>query len=271
MESYRIAILGGTGVGKTYFLASYFYAKRHGKRIYSGRYPINIAKGSEEIVREITNITTLFGKEPMPGTDDRYNITFSIPKLDMQVTLFDLQGGETTKNNDDNGKENSLSTAFKEDLEQADAVLFFISAYDALHNHPKIIDQTEAFINRMEQIQRENEKIKSGTDIPVYFVFTKGDSVEDENPTLETLMDNLGILPENAGYDISWKRHFKLLWKNGKYTRPFLTASLGKWENNLPPAEEEYKPVNVVETMEKLFKDMRSSRHPLFKWIKLKK
>ena len=272
MESYRIAILGGTGVGKTYFLASYFYAKRHGKKIYRGRYPVEIAAGSEGIVRKIADDTTvLFGKEPMPGTDDRHNITFAVPKLGMLVTLFDLQGGETTKDNDNYNKENTLSAEFKEDIEQADAVLFFISAHDVLHDHAKIVDQTEAFINRMGQIQRENQKIKSGTDIPVYFVFTKSDSVENETPTVEALMDNLGILPENAGYDVSWKRRFKLLWKRGKYTKPFLTASLGKWQDNQPPAEEEYKPVNVVETMEQLFKDMKSSRHPLFKWGKPKK
>lgn len=255
MEKYRIAIFGDTGVGKTYFLASYCYASKYSNKT---RFSAEPNPNSQIFVENLTK--NLFG-EIMPGTDKRQNITFEINKLDMSVTLCDLRGADTTAYTQD------VDNELLRDLRDADAVIIFLSAYDVLHNTDDVkLNQIGRFQNIIYNvIKKQNKNFLAGTDLPFYFIFTQGDKVEKECDDESELMEKLGRIAKDVGYSTDSHTRWRP-WKR-QNSKAFITASLGKWTDNRPPAEDEYTPLNVVESMESLLIDMKNARHSWRKYF----
>ena len=51
----------------------------------------------------------------------------------------------------------------------------------------------------------------------------------------------------------------------GKYDKSFLTTSLGDWlDPSTPPKNEDYHPINVIEPMEQMYRDIRRSSRKTF-------
>ncbi|GHT02310.1 hypothetical protein AGMMS50276_32150 [Synergistales bacterium] len=182
MTDYKIAIMGATGSGKTIFFGSYFYSVI-GKA--QGEFPVS--SSNPVSVRAITDIvTTLFEEHvPLMGTSERTDISFNVQALDMRVTLHDIPGGYTQD------AAQWAEQKITPDLESANAVLFFISGEDLVHNGVKCFRDNAAFTSAISEHVRK--KIKgSREDVPIWFIFTKGDLISDTS--LEDLKElNKGL------------------------------------------------------------------------------
>ena len=247
-RNFRVALFGASGVGKTYFLASYFYATRH---LSQGNYQINAVEGSQERISWVTE--RLFNPERIIGTSGRVQYTFDVPKKDMRITLFDVPGGTTTTV--DYVPEETL-----DDIHNANAVMFFFPADVVLRNAGETMRQADVFINQLDRFDALNRWRKEKKDIPVYFIFTQGDKIKDEKVKVKELMKKIRGTADRAGYDTTWwKVPFKWFWRRGKYTRGYISQSLGQWDGLKPPTKEQYEPENVIEPMEDLFDDLKSA------------
>lgn len=262
---YKLAIMGASGVGKTVFLGSYFYANERGMGKKYHIAPLNeklaAAPGQTEspdeqelnsvqVVNELINI--LF-KGTQIGTHKRVDMSMTVGDR-MKVRLFDLPGGFTV---DSTRWEDQK---IREDLETADGVIFFIPAWDTLHNYAECRKTSTPFDTAISQYIR-NEKAgakEKKADIPIYFLFTKADKLQgaDKDVTAEQLLDLWSGL-KSASQTGSQRSFFK----KGQFDKTFLVTSLGTWlDDRTPPKEEEYQPINVVESMESLFDDMARAR-----------
>ena len=250
VKKYKLAIMGASGVGKTVFLGSYFYATVH--RGMQKKYPVTLSEGA--VKHEQALVGQLF-KGSQVGTDKRIDMGFNVNNK-MEVQLFDLPGGDTTD-------PERWANGVKEDLENADGVLFFISADDVLHNYADFSNSVAPFSHAIQKIRAPKEGQEARMDVPIYFVFTKGDLIrneKDENGepyTAEKLWKVAGEgLRNTTTSGNSW------LYSKGKYDKSFLTTALGDWlDANTPPKQTDYRPINVVEPMEQMYHDMVESKN----------
>ncbi|RKJ79366.1 MULTISPECIES: GTPase domain-containing protein [unclassified Pyramidobacter] len=262
---YKLAIMGASGVGKTVFLGSYFYANERGMGKKYHIAPLNekltAAPGQTEppderelnSVQVVNELIDILFKGTQIGTHKRVDMSMTVGDR-MKVRLFDLPGGFTV---DSTRWEDQK---IREDLEMADGVIFFIPAWDTLHNYAECRKTSTPFDTAISQYIR-NEKAgakEKKADIPIYFLFTKADKLQgaDKDVTAEQLLDLWSGL-KSASQTGSQRSFFK----KGQFDKTFLVTSLGTWlDDRTPPKEEEYQPINVVESMESLFDDMARAR-----------
>lgn len=222
---YKIAVLGASGVGKTYFFASYFYATRHTKLDKKYSAP-SIQKGrSEAFVRDFEK--ALFSPHTFPGTENIQDISFIIKELDnATVELCDLPGGYTT--NSDNDAFNDTVNSLKD----ATGVMIFFRARDVYYlDTPK---QSTAFDEHVRHYANLLGKLPTAQDrgiaIPVYFIFTQGDRLGGDQVNEQDLLKHMGSNAEDL---------CKLAKKiGGQAPKPFLVQALGRWTGknyNTPP------------------------------------
>lgn len=262
---YKLAIMGASGVGKTVFLGSYFYANERGMGKKYHIAPLNeklaAAPGQTELpdeqelnsIQVVNELINILFKGTQIGTHKRVDMSMTVGDR-MKVRLFDLPGGFTV---DSTRWEDQK---IREDLETADGVIFFIPAWDTLHNYAECRKTSTPFDTAISQYIR-NEKAgakEKKADIPIYFLFTKADKLQgaDKDVTAEQLLDLWSGL-KSASQTGSQRSFFK----KGQFDKTFLVTSLGTWlDDRTPPKEEEYQPINVVESMESLFDDMARAR-----------
>jgi GTPase SAR1 family protein len=258
---YKLAIMGASGVGKTVFLGSYFYAneKGMGKKYHVAPLLEKTAAASDKAEQELNSVQVvneLIGslfKGSQIGTHKRLDMSMTVGDK-MKVRLFDLPGGFTV---DSTRWEDQK---IKEDLETADGVIFFIPAWDTLHNYMECRKASTPFSTAISQfIRNEKEDAKERkADIPIYFLFTKADMLQgsEKDITAEELLEHWKGL--KASSQTGSERTF---FKKGQFDKSFMVTSLGTWlDENTPPTEEKYRPVNVVESMESLFDAMVQAR-----------
>ena len=244
-QDYKVVILGASGVGKSVFLGSYFYADMHRDDLPENvKMKYSLQQGERTDDETIsTLINTLFEKRV--GTQDRIPLDFEVPELKMNVHIEDVPGGWTTV------QQAKEQYGINEDLLNADGVMIFMSAWDIVHEPTRIQSEILAHNRSIKCIRDTRQKNGRRPDVPIYFIFTKGDLVASENIDKEYLEKRVKKLLDQAqtgGNDWSdW------IFPKGKYVRSFLCTALGKWlDANNPPKEGDYKPVNVVEPMEQL-------------------
>ena len=253
-KKYKIAIMGETKVGKTVFLASYFY------QAFSGRvkYPVIIKnqKTDDEIRRIINRLFSEHKK--VEGTQERIDFSFSIDSLGMDIELFDLEGGFTS--NRDNWDIHEVS----DDLASADGLMLFISGYDVMNDHLGSIRISSFMTDAISRVREHKEgNIKGRSDVPIWCIFTKCDKIPDI--PVEMLEEKMSSLLQAAKKEHKFGNMLtEKVYKKGSYVKSYATQAMGKWQDdNTPPLD--YKPVNVVEPMEELFETMTTSRSSYFK------
>lgn len=183
-KKYKIAVMGATGVGKTVFFGSYFNLVTNLGR---GSRPIMVK--SQSSVNRITElITQLFQKhEVVQGTSERGDFSFSVDSLGMDVELFDIPGGFTQDM--DAWVENKILP----DLQQADGALFFISGEDLVKYPERVLKDNIVFARAISEIrEHKSGDLKGRSDVPISFIFTKGDTIPDVS--LDTLKEKNSAL-----------------------------------------------------------------------------
>ena len=261
-KKYKIAVMGASGVGKTVFFASYFHQVTD---IGVGKEHYQIAIKSQETDDKVTEIITqLFqNRTVVKGTDVRVDFSFSVPKLDMDIELFDLPGGftENRKYWDDE--------SVRKDLQEAKGVLFFISGEDLVNRPDVALKVNRAFTDAISEIRKHTGgDIKGRADVPICFILTKGDAIPNETEgTLTPRIRALIEAAEESQEQGNWLA--RTFFEKGKNVKVFKSVAMGKWDNaQTPPID--YSPVNVVEPMEYLFLSMGKSQKKLVNtWIKL--
>jgi len=249
-KKYKIAVMGATGVGKTVFFGSYFNLVTNLGR---GSRPIMVK--SQSSVNRITElITQLFQKhEVVQGTSERVDFSFSVDSLGMDVELFDIPGGFTQDM--DAWVENKILP----DLQQADGALFFISGEDLVKYPERVLKDNLVFARAISEIrEHKSGDLKGRSDVPISFIFTKGDTIPDVS--LETLKEKNSALFNAAAKSQdqgNWLE--KTAYKKGKYVNAYKSQSIGKWESP-QGVPRDYQPDMVIEPMEDLFEAMVHSR-----------
>ena len=249
-RKYKIAVMGESNVGKTVFFGSYFHQITDLSR---GKYPVAIkSQSSDDKITEI--ITQLFDKKQVvAGTDVRVDFSFSVDSLGMDIELADLPGGFTTNRNYWDDEE------VRKDLQNADGALFFISAYDVINNPSEALKVNRAFADAISEIRKHTQgDVKGRSDVPIWFIFTKGDTVpEVPVDVLASKVPSLLDAAKKQQIRGSW--FARSIYKKGGYVRSYKSQSLGTWINSttLP---ENFEPVNVVEPIEEMFEAMLDSR-----------
>jgi hypothetical protein len=241
VKQYKIAVMGATGSGKTVFFGSYFNSV-----INQGGGDFSVSPATPDSVKEISRITTTLFEEHLPvmGTAQRTDISFNVPSLGMQIILHDIPGGYTQD------AHQWAEQKIIPDLESANGVLFFISGEDLIYHLKKCIEVNAAFTSAIDHL-RIKQKSTAREDVPVWFLFTKGDLIP--NVALEDLQDAIKGLRRAAE-----ENRQDYVFKTGRNVRFYKVTSLGKWKDSqsLP---EEYQPENVVESMEELLKTVKGS------------
>ncbi len=249
-KKYKIAVMGATGVGKTVFFGSYFNLVTNLGR---GSRPIMVK--SQSSVNRITElITQLFQKhEVVQGTSERVDFSFSVDSLGMDVELFDIPGGFTQDM--DAWVENKILP----DLQQADGALFFISGEDLVKYPERVLKDNIVFARAISEIrEHKSGDLKGRSDVPISFIFTKGDTIPDVS--LDTLKEKNSALfkaAEKSQDHGNWLE--KTAYKKGKYVNAYKSQSIGKWESP-QDVPRDYQPDMVIEPMEDLFEAMVHSR-----------
>ena len=242
--------MGESNVGKTVFFGSYFHQVTD---LGKGKYPVAIkSQSSDDKITEI--ITQLFDKkEVVAGTDVRVDFSFSVDSLGMDVELADLPGGFTTNRNYWDDEE------VRKDLQNADGAFFFISAYDVENKPSEALKINRAFADAISEIRKHIQgNIKGRSDVPIWFIFTKGDTVPEVSA--ENLMSKVPSLLDAARkQQIKGNWLARIIYTKGRYVRAYKSQSMGKWinEQTLPV---NFEPVNVVEPVEEMFEAMLESR-----------
>lgn len=263
-KKFTIAVMGASGVGKTVFFASYFHhvtdigfshlndEKKH--------YQISVK--SQDTDRFLTQtIHTLFEeKRQAPPTDKLIDISFSVPALNMDIEIFDVPGGYTED------REAWRTEGILEKLHDAKGALFFISAEDLVNRPEVALSVNRVFANAISEIRKDvNGKLLGRSDVPIWFVLTKGDTVP--NVTEDELKSRIMALVEAAETSQEVGSHLStVLFRKGKNVKTYKTISMGKWNAQTPPSE--YHPVNVIEPMEDLFTAMLRSKGAYVKVLK---
>lgn len=240
---YKIAIMGASGAGKTIFLGSYFHLASEGKVRYT------IAPISQESVDRMKELhQTLFvRKEPVIGTSERVNMSFSISEPEMEIELYDLRGGDT----DDMSSWDAEKIT--SDLVNADGALFFISGEDLVKNPDRVWSSNMVFSAAISRL-REGKL----ADIPIYFIITKGDtipdtSIEDLRKRIASLIKRASTSTHGGGF---FERNF---FRKGQRVKAYKTQAMGKWPSvNMLPKD--YEPKNVIEPMDELIIEMYNAR-----------
>ena len=255
MEKYTIAVIGASGVGKTFFLASYFHSvfSNDTKEI---RYRPTLAKGNDKIIEPL--VEKIFEEhEKVRGTEKAYNISYSIDSKKMFIDLDDVKGGDTTSPDDYD------YNGMKQRLEKADALLIFISAQEVLN---KEVDSINRKFKKAIQIVRNylQDKWMNRADIPIWFIFTKGDKV-DEKITENELMNLMPVLLDAAreDKDSSAVGFYERLFKKGKNVNGYKVSAVGvKWDDieNIKVPENANQ-INIVKAMDDLYDAMYNARH----------
>ncbi len=249
-RKYKIAVMGESNVGKTVFFGSYFHQITDLSR---GKYPVAIkSQSSDDKITEI--ITQLFDKKQVvAGTDVRVDFSFSVDSLAMDIELADLPGGFTTNRNYWDDEE------VRKDLQNADGALFFISAYDVINNPSEALKVNRAFADAISEIRKHTQgDVKGRSDVPIWFIFTKGDTVPEV--PVDVLASKVPSLLDAAKkQQIRGNWFARSIYKKGGYVRSYKSQSLGTWidSTTLP---ENFEPVNVVEPVEEMFEAMLESR-----------
>lgn len=249
-RKFKIAVMGESNVGKTVFFGSYFHQITDLSR---GKYPVAIkSQSSDDKITEI--ITQLFDKKQVvAGTDVRVDFSFSVDSLAMDIELADLPGGFTTNRNYWDDEE------VRKDLQNADGALFFISAYDVINNPSEALKVNRAFADAISEIRKHTQgDVKGRSDVPIWFIFTKGDTVPEV--PVDVLASKVPSLLDAAKkQQIRGNWFARSIYKKGGYVRSYKSQSLGTWINSttLP---ENFEPVNVVEPVEEMFEAMLESR-----------
>ena len=248
-KKYKIAVMGESNVGKTVFFGSYFHQVTD---LSKGKYPVAIkSQSSDDKITEI--ITQLFDKKQVvAGTDVRVDFSFSVDSLGMDIELADLPGGFTTNRNYWDDEE------VRKDLQNADGAFFFISAYDVINNPSEALKVNRAFADAISEIRKHTQgDVKGRSDVPIWFIFTKGDTVPEV--PVEVLASKVPSLLDAAKkQQIRGNWFARSIYKKGGYVRPYKSQSLGTWidSTTLP---ENFEPVNVVEPVEEMFEAMLES------------
>lgn len=242
-KKYKIAVMGESNVGKTVFFGSYFHQATD-----LGRSKYTVAIKSQDSDDKITEIITqLFEKrQVVAGTDVRVDFSFSVDALGMDIVLSDLPGGFTTNRNywDDE--------AVRKDLQDADGALFFISSYDVINNPAEAFKINRAFADAISEIRKaQSGDVKGRADVPIWFIFTKGDTVPDVG--IEELASRVPSLVDAAtSQQVQGNWFARKIYRKGGYVRSYKTQAMGQWQDdNTPPID--FEPVNVVEPLEELF------------------
>lgn len=232
-KKYKLAVMGATAVGKTVFFASYFYLTT---QLGKGEYPVSIKNSGS--VKEIGRIIRkLFEEHSIPeGTATRTDVSFDVDLLDMEVEFYDVPGGHTQD------MDQWVEQKILPDLEQANGVLFFISSEDALLHQDRLVNDNMVFSRAITEL-RKSLDAKGRQDVPIWFLFTKGDLVPEKS--IDELAESIPALLNAAG-------------KSGKFVRCWKVTSMGKWINPSAPPRE-YKPENVLEPMEEMLQAMKKS------------
>lgn len=232
-KKYKLAVMGATGVGKTVFFASYFYQTT---QLGKGNHPVSIKHPGS--VKEIGRIIRkLFEEHSIPeGTATRTDVSFDVDSLGMEVEFYDVPGGHTQD------MEQWVDQNILPDLEQANGVLFFISSEDAVFHQDRLVNDNMVFTTAISHLRKALDG-KGRQDVPIWFLFTKGDIVPEK--TLEELKESIPALLKAAG-------------KKGRFIRCWKVASMGKWISPSAPPKE-YEPENVVEPMEEMLETMKRS------------
>lgn len=249
-RKYKIAVMGESNVGKTVFFGSYFHQITD---LSKGKYPVAIkSQSSDDKITEI--ITQLFDKKQVvAGTDVRVDFSFSVDSLGMDIELADLPGGFTTNRNYWDDEE------VRRDLQNADGALFFISAYDVINNPSEALKVNRAFADAISEIRKHTQgDVKGRSDVPIWFIFTKGDTVPEV--PVDVLASKVPSLLDAAKkQQIRGNWFARSIYKKGGYVRSYKSQSLGTWidSTTLP---ENFEPVNIVEPIEEMFEAMLDSR-----------
>jgi GTPase SAR1 family protein len=248
---YKIAVLGASGVGKTYFFASYFYATRHARmsRKYSAP---SIQKGqSESLVRSLEK--KLFSQHTFPGTDSIQDISFVIKELNnATVELFDLPGRYTTSSESD-----AFNNIVNFSLKDATGIMIFFRAPDVyytttLERSTAFDEHVRHYANLLKELPNSKQR---GIAVPVYFIFTQGDRLGSDQINEQDLLKHIG---SNADELCSLVEKI-----SDQPPKLFLIKALGRWNGKnytTPPDSRSYSPTNVVEAMESMFDDMLKAR-----------
>ena len=249
-KKYKIAVMGESNVGKTVFFGSYFHQSTD-----MGRAKYTVAIKSQESDDKITEIITqLFEKrQVVAGTDVRVDFSFSVDALGMDIELADLPGGFTTNRNYWDAEE------VRKDLQDADWVLFFISADDVINRPAEAFKVNRAFADAISEIRRpQSSDLKGRADVPIWFIFTKGDTVPEFS--VDELKSRVPSLIDAAkSQQVKGNWFARKIYRKGGYVRPYKTQAMGTWQDsNTPPAD--FNPVNVIEPMDELFEAMYESK-----------
>lgn len=232
--------MGESNVGKTVFFGSYFHQATD-----LGRSKYTVAIKSQDSDDKITEIIKqlFIERKIVPGTDVRVDFSFSVDKLGMDIELVDLPGGFTTNRNywDDE--------SVRKDLQDADGALFFISGYDLINKPAEALTVNRVFADAISEIRRtQGGKLKGRADVPIWFIFTKGDMIPDVAD--EELASRVPSL-----IDAAKSQTGGAIYKKGSYVRYYKSQAMGQWPDaNTPPVD--FEPVNVVEPVEELFEAM---------------
>ncbi|MBQ7193186.1 MAG: GTPase domain-containing protein [Synergistaceae bacterium] len=252
-NKYKIAIMGASGVGKTVFLGSYFNLVSLNAK---GKYTIE-AK-TQDAVKRITKLISdllLEKRKPLP-TSERIDFSFYVSKLDMDVEMFDLQGGSVS---DMDVWDMDKVT---DDLTRADGALFFISGEDLVKNPERTWADNMVFSTAI-SVLREDKL----ADIPIQFVITKGDTIPDVS--LDELKKRIAALIKRATTSSKAGGFIEdIFFKKGQRVHVYKTEAMGKWPSvdELPT---DYEPKNVIEPMDELITEMYTARQKSKKtwWI----
>lgn len=249
-KKYKIAVMGATGVGKTVFFGSYFNLVTNLGR---GNRPIMV-KSQSSVNRIAELITQLFQKhEVVQGTSERVDFSFSVDSLKMDVELFDIPGGFTQDM--DAWVENKILP----DLQRADGALFFISGEDLVKYPERVLKDNLVFAKAISEIRaHKSGDLKGRSDVPICFIFTKGDTIPDVS--LDTLKEKNSALFKAAAKSQdqgNWLE--KIAYKKGNYVSAYKSQSIGKWESP-QSVPRDYQPDMVIEPMEDLFEAIVHSR-----------
>lgn len=264
-KKFTVAVMGASGVGKTVFFASYFHQVTDlgFSNLEDGKKHYQIAIKSQDTDEKLTKIIKrLFeDRNVADPTDTRMDFSFSVPALGMDIKMFDVPGGYT-ENRYDWEAEGIL-----EDLHEAKGVLFFISAEDLIKRPEAALSVNRVFAHAISEVRkRVKGGIRGRANVPIWFILTKGDAVP--NDTKETLTSKIMALVEAAQTSQEEGDLWARIFDAEKPVEIYKTVSMGKWDDEQTPPLE-YKPVNVVEPMEDLFRRMRQSQSSYDKTLRI--
>ena len=245
-KKYKIAVMGESNSGKTVFFGSYFHQATDLGR---AKYPVAIkSQNSDQKITQI--IKQLFvERKPVPGSDKRVDFSFSVDALEMDIELSDLPGGFTT--NRDYWDDEDV----RKDLQNADGVLFFISADDVINHPVEAMQINRVFADAISIIRTpQSGDVKGRADVPIWFIFTKGDVVP--NVTVEELASRIPSLVDAAtSQQVKGNWFARKIYRKGGYVRSYKTQAMGQWPD-ATTVPVDFEPVNVVEPLEELFTAM---------------